>query len=187
MDFDIKEILKIAMNNCNYLYNKEEGFRLDVVNAIKEKYKDSFVICEYATEETRESIDVVVFLDNKKYAIELKYRPLAQEYATVPTTKDEKYKITKAQKMYEFINDINKLDNLRAAKTKECFDGNFAVLFTNTKNFENKEKLFSKHYDEDKKKEVEIANKNIKVEYVYSNTFNGFYKDSDFYMVCIEK
>lgn len=186
-EFNIKEVLELTMKNCNYLYNKEEGFRIDVGNAIKEKYKDSFVIYEYTTEATRESIDIVAFLNNKKYAIELKYRPLAQEYATVPMTKDEKYKITKAQKMYEFINDINKLDNLRAAKTKKDFDKSFAILLTNTKDFENENKLFVKYYDEDKKNEVEIANKNIKVEYVYSNTFNGFYKDSDFYIVCIEK
>lgn len=189
MDFDIKEVLKTAMNNCNYLYNKEEGFRIDVVNAIKEKYKESFVICEYTTEETRESIDIAVFLDDKKYAIELKYRPIAQEYADIPTTKDEKYKITQAQKMYEYINDINKLNNLKTIKTKKDFDKSFAVLLTNTNVFENESKLFSKHYDSDHKKEVEIENRNVKVEYIHSNSFNGYYKNSDskFYIVCVEK
>lgn len=184
MDFNIKEVLITAMNNCNYLYNKEEGFRIDVVNAIKQIYKDAFVICEYTVLKGRKSIDVVVFMNDKKYAIELKYRPLVQEYATVPTTKDEKYKITRAQKMYEYINDINKLSNLKANKN---FDKKYAVLLTNTKDFENESKLLSPHFDEDKKKEVEIKNKNIKIEYIKSNNFNGYFKNSDFYMLYIEK
>lgn len=73
--FDISNILKVIDEICDHTYVSEEDFRIDFVSAIKQLYDGALVLCEYSRPIFNDKIDIFIFYNQEKYAIELKYLP----------------------------------------------------------------------------------------------------------------
>lgn len=161
---DITKIINEVDANCDHAYISEEDFRIDFVNAIKNKYKGSLVLCEYSTPGGGEKIDVFIFYKNKKYAIELKYLPHKnyfgdkQIFNEVSYTRGEsksectevsltkynpfKYYIISTYSKDGIVEDFNKLQDIRKKKIGDnCYSivlSNYDKIFENKNNGEEK-------------------------------------------------
>ena len=148
-------------------------------------------MCEYSISDQGKSIDIVVKLNEKKYAIELKYRACRSKSETQFEKSKEfgRYRITRACNMYEYTDDIK--SRILNESIRREFENVYAIILTNHSTFHNEQSI--RNYRRKRiKEDTELSSKEcdnvnfepIEIEDGYYNEYNKNHKDKKFKIMC---
>lgn len=149
VDFDLKEVI-CELGKKRIAFSTEADFKFSLAWAIKEKYKDASVICEYSPlylskvemdkKPSRIHIDICVILESVIIPIELKYK--TKKATLTDNVAESKILLSLANQSaqdngyYGFVRDICRLHEfLLNGVDGVNVDKGYAVFLTNDQNY----------------------------------------------------